>query len=98
MEEKGIRTILPTSSHMLCQAIGINDASIRLQSRSSRFVRNASRRREPTADRMRPTTVLDCPMKAFAKRFSGESVVGLIFRSDTTSRKTPAPAFSEPRS
>ena len=47
MDEKGIRTILPTSSHMLCRAIGINDASIRSQSRS-RFRRNASGLRELT--------------------------------------------------
>ena len=32
---------------------------------------------------------LDCPMKAFTNRFSGVSVVDLIFRSDTTSGRLP---------
>ena len=68
------RSRMATSSHMLCRAIGISDASIRSQSRSP-FLRNASGCDDPTADRMRPIMVLDCPMKAFAKRFSGVSVV-----------------------
>ena len=73
---------------MLCRAIGINDAAIRSQSRRT-FLRNASGRDEPTADRMRPTMVLDCPMKVFTNRFSAVSVVGLILRSDTTSGRRP---------
>ena len=36
-----------------------------------------------------------CPMKAFTNRFSGVSVVGLIFRSETTSgRRQPSRSAS----
>ena len=65
-----------SSSHMLCRAIGSNDASIRSHSHRT-FLRKASAGAEPTAGRMRPIMVLDCQMKAFTKRFSGVSAVDL---------------------
>ena len=67
------------------------------RNRAAASFEKASLRREPTADRMRPMMVFDCPMKAFTNRFSGVPVVGLILRSDTISGRLPARAFGEPR-